>query len=218
VLLLFILVAAPLVGVIPLAALGGVLLATTVQMVQVGAIRSILRSSRGDAIVLVITFGVTVAIDLVTAVIVGLALAGIVALRAVARSAQVSRVPLDESDHADEEQSLLDDRIVAFRLDGALFFGAAHRFLLELSEVTDVAVVILRMSRLSTIDATGALMLDDAISRLEKRGIVVLLSGIRPGHRKVLTALTSAPRLEAAGRVFADTPEAIDHARLLAGR
>ncbi len=218
VLLLFILVAAPLVGIIPLAALGGVLLATTVQMVQVGAIRSILRSSRGDAIVLVITFGVTVAIDLVTAVIVGLALAGIVALRAVARSAQVSRVPLDETDHADEEQSLLDDRIVAFRLDGALFFGAAHRFLLELSEVTDVAVVILRMSRLSTIDATGALMLDDAISRLEKRGIVVLLSGIRPGHRKVLTALTSAPRLEAAGRVFADTPEAIDHARLLAGR
>ncbi|MBB5632168.1 SulP family sulfate permease [Cryobacterium mesophilum] len=218
VLLLFILVAAPLVGVIPLAALGGVLLATTVQMVQVGAIRSILRSSRGDAIVLVITFGVTVAIDLVTAVIVGLALAGVVALRAVARSAQVSRVPLDESDHADEEQSLLDDRIVAFRLDGALFFGAAHRFLLELSEVTDVAVVILRMSRLSTIDATGALMLDDAIARLEKRGIVVLLSGIRPGHRKVLSALTSAPRLTDAGRVFADTPEAIEHARELAAR
>jgi SulP family sulfate permease len=218
VLLLFVLVAAPLVGIIPLAALGGVLLATTVQMVQVGAIRSILRSSRGDAIVLVMTFLVTVAIDLVTAVIVGLALAGIVALRAVARSARVSRVPLDETDHADEEQRLLDDRIVAFRLDGALFFGAAHRFLLELSEVTDVAVVILRMSRLSTIDATGALMLDDAILRLEKRGIVVLLSGIRPGHRKVLSALTSAPRLTEAGRVFADTPEAIGRAREFAAR
>lgn len=218
VLLLFMLVAAPLVGVIPLAALGGVLLATTVQMVQVGAIRSIVRSSRGDAIVLILTFLVTVAIDLVTAVIVGLALAGIIALRAVARSSQVERVPLDESDHADEERSLLDDRIVAFRLDGALFFGAAHRFLLELSEVTDVAVVILRMSRLSTIDATGAIMLDDAIARLEKRGIAVLLSGIRPGHRKVLTALTSAPRLQEAGRVFAETPEAIAHARTLAAR
>lgn len=216
VLLLFMLVAAPLVGVIPLAALGGVLLATTVQMVQVGAIRSIVRSSRGDAIVLILTFIVTVAIDLVTAVIVGLVLAGIIALRAVARSAQVERVPLDESDHVDEERSLLDDRIVAFRLDGALFFGAAHRFLLELSEVTDVAVVILRMSRLSTIDATGAIMLDDAIARLEKRGIAVLLSGIQPGHRKVLAALTSAPRLKEAGRVFVDTPEAIEHARALA--
>ncbi|HMM83237.1 MAG TPA: SulP family inorganic anion transporter [Terrimesophilobacter sp.] len=218
VLLLFILVAAPLVGVIPLAALGGVLLATTVQMVQVGSIRSILRSSRGDAIVLILTFAVTVAIDLVTAVIVGLALAGIVALRAVARSSRIARVPLDASDHADEEQRLLDDRIVAFRLDGALFFGAAHRFLLELSEVANVAVVILRMGRLSTIDATGALMLDDAIVKLEKRGIVVLLSGIRPGHRKVLSALTAAPRLTDAGRVFNETPEAIGYARELAAR
>jgi len=218
VLLLFVLALAPLVGIIPLAALAGVLLATTVQMVQVGAIRSILRSSRGDAMVLIATFMVTVAIDLVSAVMVGLVLAGIVALRAVAQSAQVSRVPLDDTDHSDEERRLLDDRIVAFRLDGALFFGAAHRFLLELSEVTDVAVVILRMSRLSTIDATGALMLDDAISKLEKRGIVVLLSGIRPGHKKVLSALTSAPRLTEAGRVFAETPDAIEFAREIVSR
>jgi SulP family sulfate permease len=222
VLLLFLLVAAPLVGIIPLAALGGVLLATTVQMIQVGAIRSILRSSRGDAFVLLITFGVTVAIDLVSAVIVGLVLAGIIALRAVARSTQLERVPLEEDggvdDHSGEERSLLDDRIVAFRLDGALFFGAAHRFLLELTEVTDVAVVILRMSRLSTIDATGALMLDDAIARLERRGIAVLLSGIKPGHRKVLAALTAAPRLKESGRVFADTPEAIAYARALVAR
>jgi SulP family sulfate permease len=195
-----------------------VLLATTVQMVQVGAIRSILRSSRGDAAVLILTFLVTVAIDLVTAVIAGLVIAGIVALRSVARSSQLERVPLDETDHADEERNLLDDRIVAFRLDGALFFGAAHRFLLELSEVTDVAVVILRMSRLTTIDATGALMLDDAIARLERRGIAVLLSGIRPGHRKVLGALTSAPRLAESDLVFADTPEAIARARELAAR
>lgn len=218
VLLMFILVAAPLVGIIPLAALGGVLLATTIQMVQVGSIRSIIRSSKGDAIVLILTFLVTVAIDLITAVMVGLALAGIVALRAVARSAQLERVPLDRSDHADEEQQLLDDHIVAFRLDGALFFGAAHRFLLELTDVTDVAVVILRMGRLSTIDATGALMLDDAIVKLEKRGITVLLSGIQPEHRRVLTALTSAQRLSDAGRVFAQTPRAIEYARELVAR
>ena len=216
VLLLFILVAAPLVGAIPLVALGGVLLATTVQMIQVGAVKSILRSSRGEALVLIVTLGVTVAIDLVTAVIVGLIFAGILALRAVAKSAQIERVPLDESDHTDDELRLLDDRIVAFRLDGALFFGAAHRFLLELTEVTNVAVVILRMSRLSTVDATGARMLDDAIQRLERRGVVVLLSGIRPGHRKMFAAMTSVPRLTAAGRVFAETPEAIDQARSFA--
>lgn len=215
VLLLFVVVAAPMVGAIPLAALGGVLLATTVQMVQVGAIRSILRSSRSDALVLVVTFAVTVLVDLVTAVVLGLALAGVLALRAVARSAQLERVPLEETDHTDEEQRLLDDHIVAFRLDGPLFFGAAHRFLLELTEVADVAVIILRMSRVSTVDATGALMLDDAITRLERRGIVVLLSGIKPHHDRVLTDLGSAKRLRAAGRVFADTPDAIGYARSL---
>ncbi|HRN28547.1 MAG TPA: SulP family inorganic anion transporter [Terrimesophilobacter sp.] len=215
ILLLFMLVAAPLVGVIPLAALGGVLLATTVQMIQVGSIRAIIRSSRGDAFVLILTFLVTVTIDLITAVIVGIVLAGFFALRAVAQASRVERVPLDESDHVSEEQGLLDDSIVAFRLDGALFFGASHRFLLELTDVADVQVVILRMSRLATIDATGALMLDDVITKLERRGIAVLLSGIKPGHRKVLAALTSAKTLSKAGRVFSSTPEAIAFAREL---
>ncbi|HUG51912.1 MAG TPA: SulP family inorganic anion transporter, partial [Terrimesophilobacter sp.] len=218
ILLLFVVVAGQVVGVIPLAALGGVLLATTVQMIQVGAIRSILKASRADAVVLVVTFSVTVAVDLVTAVVVGLVLAGILALRSVARSSLVERVPLDTGDYSDEEQALLAERIVAFRLDGALFFGAAHRFLLELTDVSDVAVVILRMGRLTTVDATGALMLDDAITKLERKGIVVLLSGVKPGHKKVLDALGAKDRLRALGRVFELTPQAIAHARELVVR
>lgn len=218
VLVVFILVASPLVGGVPLAALAGVLLATTIQMVQVSAIGAILSSGKADAAVLAITFGVTVAIDLVAAVALGLALAGLLALRAVARSSQLERETLDHADYTAEQQELLAERIVAFKLEGALFFGAAHRFLLELSEVADVSVVILRMSRVSTIDATGALMLDDAISRLEKKGIVVLLSGIKPGHERVLDRVGSANRLRELGRVFTDTPDAIHEARAIATR
>ena len=218
VLVVFILVASPLVGGVPLAALAGVLLATTIQMVQVSAIGAILSSGKADAAVLAMTFGVTVAIDLVAAVALGLALAGLLALRAVARSSQLERETLDHADYTAEQQELLAERIVAFKLEGALFFGAAHRFLLELSEVADVSVVILRMSRVSTIDATGALMLDDAISRLEKKGIVVLLSGIKPGHERVLDRVGSANRLRELGRVFTDTPDAIHEARAIATR
>lgn len=145
-----------LVGRIPLAALAGVLLATTVRMVEVGSLRAIARSTRGDAAVMVLTFAVTVVFDLVTAVAVGVGVAIVLALRAVARSAQIEQVPLETGDHGDEERRLLAEHIVAYRFDGPLFFGAAHRFLLELSEVADVRVVILRMSRVSTIDATGA--------------------------------------------------------------
>ena len=65
--------------------------------------------------------------------------------------------------------------------DGPLFFATAHRLLLETSEIADVWVVVLRMSRVSSIDATGAQVLDDAIRRLERRGTLVLLSGLRPG-------------------------------------
>lgn len=108
--------------------------------------------------------------------------------------------------------------IVAYRFDGPLVFAAAHRFLLELSEVADTRVVILRMSRVSTLDATGARVLGEVITDLEHRGIVVLLSGIRPGHDQVLAALGVADHLRRDGLIFSDTPAAIMHARdLLTG-
>ncbi|MEH1053864.1 SulP family inorganic anion transporter [Micromonospora purpureochromogenes] len=211
-----VLAAAPLVGRIPLAALAGVLLATTVRMVEAGSLWALARATRGDALVLVLTFAVTVIWDLVTAVAVGVAVAVVVALRAVARSARLEQVPLDAGDHSAEEHALLAEHIVAYRLDGPLFFAAAHTFLLELSDVADVRVVILRMSRVSTIDATGAQVLGDAITRLRGRGITVLLSGITPGHDQVLATLGVADQLRRDGLVFPDTPAAIRHARPIA--
>ncbi len=207
-----------LVGRIPLAALAGVLLATTVRMVEVGSLRAIARSTRGDALVMALTFVVTVALDLVTAVAVGIGVAIVLALRAVARTTRVEQVPLEAGDHSEEERKLLDEHIVAYRFDGPLLFAAAHRFLLELSKVSDVRVVILRMSRVSTIDATGAQVLGDAITRLEQRDITVLLSGIKPSHDQVLTALGVAEHLRRDGLIFADTPAAITHAHHLLGQ
>lgn len=207
--------AAPLVSAIPVAALAGVLLATAVRMIEAGAVRALVRSTRRDALVFALTAAATLIMDLVTAVILGLVAAGALALRAIAKAARVEEVPLDHADHAAEERALLDEHIVAFRLDGPLVFAAAHQFLLELSEVADVRVVILRMSRVSAIDATGALVLRDAIERLEHRGITVLVSGIRPGHERVLDALGVADRLRAEGRVFPDTPHAIEFAHAL---
>ncbi|MEU8182182.1 SulP family inorganic anion transporter [Micromonospora sp. NPDC049044] len=211
-----VLAAAPLVGRIPLAALAGVLLATTVRMVEAGSLWALARATRGDAVVLVLTFAVTVIWDLVTAVAVGVGVAVVLALRAVARSARLEQVPLDPGEHNAEEYALLTEHIVAYRLDGPLFFAAAHTFLLELSEVSDVRVVILRMSRVTTMDATGAHVLGDAIRRLRGRGITVLLSGITPAHDQVLATLGVADDLRREGLVFPDTPAAIRYARAVA--
>ena len=205
------------VGRIPLAALAGVLLATTVRMVEVGSLRALLRSTRREAAVLVVTFAVTVAIDLVTAVIVGLAVAVLLALHRVAGTAGGEQVPVgpapDGADHTDEERALFAEHIVAYRFDGPLFFATAHRLLLETSEIADVRVVVLRMSRVSSIDATGAQVLDDAIRRLERRGTLVLLSGLRPECDRALEALGVVGRLRRQGAVFPDSVSAIEYAR-----
>jgi SulP family sulfate permease len=217
-LLLIVLVAARWVGEIPRAALAGVLIATAVQMVRVSSLAALLRSTRGDAAVLSITAAATITFDLVTAVLVGLVVAGFFALRQTAQSARLEEMPLDDVDHVDEERSLLDEHIVAYRLDGPLFFAAAHDFLLELADVTRVRVVILRMSRVTAIDATGAQVLADTISRLERRQITVLLSGVRPHHEHVLRELGVYSRLAHERHLFTTTPEAIEHARVHAAR
>ncbi|MFB9478706.1 SulP family inorganic anion transporter [Streptomyces filamentosus] len=208
--------AAPLVSKIPLAALAGVLLATAVRMIEVGSLRAMARATRSDAAVLVLTAVATVAFDLVYAVVIGLAVAGALALRAVAKQARIDQVdfrPDLPGEHSDEEHALLAEHIVAYRIDGPLFFAAAHRFLLELTEVADVRVVILRMSRVTTMDATGALVLKDAVEKLNRRGIVVMTSGIRAGQRQVLDSVGALELLRYEGREYATTPEAIAGAR-----
>jgi SulP family sulfate permease len=209
--------AAPLVAGIPLAALAGVLIATAIRMVEVGSLRALARSGRGEALIMVLTAAATLAFDLVTAVIAGLVVSGMLALRAVAKAARVEQVPLHAdlppADHHEEEQALLGEHIVAYRLDGPLLFAAAHRFLLELTEAAQVKVVILRMSRVSALDASGARVLGDAIDKLTRRGALVLVSGIREAHRPRLDALSILDRLHTEGRVFATTPEAIAFAR-----
>lgn len=208
--------AAPLVSRIPLAALAGVLLATAIRMVEVGALRAMIRATRSDAVVLVLTAVATLVLDLVYAVVIGLVVAGALALKAVAQHARMDQVDFTADlpgEHSEEEHALLAEHIVAYRIDGPVFFAGAHRFLLELSEVADARVVILRMSRITTMDATGALVLKDAVEKLNRRGIAVLTSGIRPGQRRALASVGALDLLRREGREYATTPEAIAGAR-----
>jgi SulP family sulfate permease len=214
VLVLILLIGADLVGRIPLAALGGVLIVTAVRMVDPWNVRAILRSTRRDAAVLVVTAAVTVLFDLILAVEVGIAVAVILALRAVARTTVAAMEPLpEERVDPDRESGLLHDRILTYRLDGALFFGAAQRFLAELTSVTDVRVVILRLPQLQMLDATGAQALVEIIGELEGRGITVLLKGPRAEHLRVMRAVGVIDALADERHVFAALDDAVAHAR-----
>lgn len=101
-----------------------------------------------------------------------------------------------------------------YRLDGALFFGAAQRFLTELTAVTDVKVVILRLPGVQVLDATGAQALGEIVAELEARSITVLLKGARAEHRRTLGAVGALDRLAHQRHLFDDLDDALDHARL----
>lgn len=223
------------VALVPVAALAGVLLATAIRMVETHTIRRLVRSGRSDALVLTLTFAATVALDLATAVILGMLAAGALALRHVAMTSQLHQTSLDEAIREDgaarpgafgrtdaggdtespteAEHALLDANIVAYRLDGPLFFGAAHAALMALAQVDQVSVVILRLSRLSTLDATGAAVLTETMRDLRGRGVTILVSGLQPQHERPLRATGVLAELLEHGHVFADTPTAIAHAR-----
>lgn len=217
VLLLVVMFFGSLVREIPIAALAGVLIVTAVRMVDIDAVRTLLRATRSDALVLILTTLATVVFDLVVAVEMGVAVACVLALRAVARSSTFAREELrSDGVTPDDERALLDQHIVVYRLDGALFFGASARFLDELMNVADVKVVIFRLSQLQVLDATGAHALAGIIEHLEGRGVTVLLKGARAGHRGLLDRVGVLKDADA--HVFDALEPAVAHARLHALR
>jgi SulP family sulfate permease len=207
VLLLVVYVASTVVAVIPLAALAGVLMVTSARMISVGTVRTVLSSTRSDAFVFVITALITVSFDLIYAVGIGIAIAAFFALRAIAATSGVHREELPGPAHRG------DDHIALFRLDGALFFGAADRVLARVSAIENVTVVILRMSQLQILDATGAQVITELISHLEKRGITVLIKGIQPRHVNVATRVGVISALRHQNHLFDNLDDAVAHAR-----
>jgi SulP family sulfate permease len=204
-----------LVSQIPIAALSGVLMVTAFRMVEIHNEKAVLRSTRSDAAVLVTTALATVAFDLTVAVEIGIGVAAVLALRHIANVSEAEPEPLvlDDSVTSRDEARFLRDHIVVYRLDGAMFFGVAHTFLMRLTDVGDVRVVVLRLSQLQMLDATGAQALGEIITTLQARGVTVLLKGIRPRHRQLLEAVGALDRLAKEHHMFDTLEAAIAHAK-----
>lgn len=207
VLLAIIYLAAGLVGRIPLAVLGGILMVTATRMVSRHTVTAVLRSTRADAAVFVLTALITVAFDLIVAIQIGLAAAAVFTLRKFASLSGVRREVLPG---VPEEG---DEHIAIFRLDGAMFFGAAERVLQEISQVKNIEVAIIRLSQVRMLDATGAHTLVEVISALELRGVTVLLKGVQPQHLELVTNVGVIRSLRHHKHLFTTLPAAVEHAR-----
>lgn len=208
VLLAVVYVASGPVGMIPLAALAGVLFMTAIRMVHTATVRSIMTSTRSDAWIFTITAIVTVSFDLIWAVLIGVALAAVVALRGAARTTGVALEPIQADPPSD-----LDSSIVAVRFQGPLFFVSAERVQETVMGVGTPSVVILRLARLERVDATGALVLAQIVRSLERRGITVLIKGVRDSHSALFRRVGVLAALRHHKHLFVDFDGALEHAR-----
>jgi SulP family sulfate permease len=197
------------VSTIPLAALSAVLMVTAMRMVSGQTVMTILRSTRSDALTFVMTAVITVWFDLIDAVVIGILAAAFFALRSVARRSSVQREPLPGPAQPGDEH------IVLLRLDGAMFFGAAERIsnLITDTEHRNVKVVIIRMSQLGMLDATGAHTLARIAEDLEARGITVIIKGVQDEHMDLLTNVGVIESLRHENHLMDTLEEAVAHAR-----
>ncbi|KFN46108.1 hypothetical protein N790_08910 [Arenimonas malthae CC-JY-1] len=219
----FVLVAAPLASYVPLPALAGVLVVVAWNMSEHGAFRHILRSApRADRLVLLLTFGLTVFVDLTLAIEVGMVVAAFAFMHRMAGLFEVSSgVKLFEAGDEDEagadsgQRAALPEGVEVFRFSGPLFFGAANRLDNLMDRFpTPPRVFILRMGQVPFVDASGVHALHALAERCRRQGIVLVVSGLQPQPTEVLDRM----HLPHAGLVHRvpDFPAALALARTLA--
>jgi SulP family sulfate permease len=201
-LLLFMLVAAPLMAYVPLAALAAVLIIVAWNMSEIEHFKQLMRGHWGDRLVLLVTFVLTVAFDLTVAIQVGVVLAAFVFMHRMSEIVSVQSAGgllddlADVDDLDDQEQPEEPDQrdrlpagVSAFRIAGPLFFAVASR-LDEVLDQTPVPprVFILRMRLVPMVDASGAHALQQFVARCRKHGTAVILSGVQAQPHQVLLA------------------------------
>jgi len=196
-LLVFMLALAPLASYLPLAALAAVLVIVAWNMSEIERFRHLLRAPPGDRLVLLLTFGLTVLVDLTVAIQVGVVLAALLFMYRMAETVEVtSNISLlerdrDELAEAPHERYRPDDTLPAdvevFTVSGPFFFGATSRLQAALDRVSRVSrVFILRMEQVPVIDASGAQALTEWVERCAARGTQAVLVGVQPMPRLVL--------------------------------
>lgn len=201
-LLVFMLVLAPLMKFVPLAALAATLLVVAWNMSEIEHFRHTLSAPKGDGLVLLLTFGLTVFFNLTVAIEVGLVVSAFVFMFRMADAVEVS-AGVEQLDENGDDRPLGDDTsqrarlppgVEAFQISGPLFFGAANRLDDLLDQFTQApSVFILRMRLVPIIDASGVHALKTLLERCRRRGIILVISGLQPQPQRVIRAMALHP-------------------------
>ncbi len=171
---------------IPMPILAAILLKVAMDMGEWRLLIRLLRAQRGDALVMVSTFLLTVFADLTVAIGFGVVMASFLFMHRMAESTQIGFITdeLNGDDVADDPNAI-QKRVVpagveVFEIYGPFFFGAADRFKDEMRRIEKPPrVLVLRMRHVPTIDATGLIALEDLLRKCQKEGTTLVLSGVQ---------------------------------------
>ncbi len=220
----FMLLAAPLAAYIPLAALAGVLTIVAWNMAEKHELVILLRSSRGDAVVLLATFLLTVFRDLTEGIVVGFSLGALLFIHRMATTTGIQehapRVPADQADtHLPYDPTLATDpQVVVYRISGAFFFGTASTVGAVLDRIADERkAFVLDFSAVPFVDSTAANVIAGIGRKARRHGVRVYITGAMPGVRRMLLQAGARrpqvrylPRIDDAVRAAHEaTPEAV---------
>lgn len=220
-LLLIMLVAGQWAALIPMPALAAILVVVAYHMSEWHSFLKILKSPFSDIAVMLVTFFLTVVIELTVAIEVGIVLAALLFMRRMAEVSQVNALTRDLQEEGEEEEdgakTAVPPGVEVFEVYGSLFFGAVDQFTESMRPLEKTPkVLILETQHLLAIDATGLRALEDLATQLQHQKSHFILSGI---HKQPLFAITNSGLLDRIGEdnVCGSLTEAVQRAKVLMG-
>jgi SulP family sulfate permease len=204
---------------VPLSVLAGILITVGWGIIDFKGFKDLLKIPKADAVVLIIVFLLTVFVDLLTAVGIGMVIACVLFMKRASdlveggySSSELTN--FDKESPWSDEGGIPDDmrhRIYIQRLNGPIFFGTITKFQSVMDDVpADAKIVIIRMRLVSFMDQSGLYAMETAIKEIQSRGAMVLMTIIQPQPMYMLTKMKVIPELVPEDHTFKTFEECTD--------
>ena len=189
---------------VPLSVLAGILITVGWGIIDFKGFKDLLKIPRADAVVLIIVFLLTVFVDLLTAVGIGMVIACVLFMKRASDLVEggystAEMTNFDKESPWQDEGGMPDKvkhKIYIQRLNGPIFFGTITKFQQVMNDVPeDAKIVIIRMRLVSFMDQSGLYAMETAIKELQARGVLVLMTIIQPQPMYMLKTMKVIPEL-----------------------
>ncbi|MBM3464669.1 MAG: SulP family inorganic anion transporter [Armatimonadetes bacterium] len=197
---------------IPHAVLAGILITVGIGIIDYRGLKQMRRAPRADTVVMLLVLALTVFVDLISAVGVGVVVACLLFVKRISDISLGRYRSLHEIEGPWEDEAIPEDlksRVFVYHLEGPFFFGTARGLRSLLDESTEPRAIILRFGHVPFVDQTSAYALEEVARDLQDRGVVLVMEGLREEPQFLLERLHVIPRSIPAENVHSDFASAL---------